>query len=287
LRSCTTSKGDKMNRIAWTGVLAASACLLLTATAASAEDASSTPGDPGGLTFLGWRLNHARVGLGMEPDYLGSNDYRVVPSGSLSFARRGGKAHLWSAPDDGFNVGLVSGDTLSAGLVGRWRSGRTDRNDLRGFDKIGGTVEAGGFVNWWPAEWLRVRGEARHGIGGHDSWSADLGADAVGRTGPWVLSVGPRLAWADKDFTATYFDVSPADAARSPFGLLPFASSGAYWSPGGLASAEYRFSHSWSVSAVGEYRRLTGDAANSPIVARLGSKNQFKATFSVIYAFGP
>jgi outer membrane scaffolding protein for murein synthesis (MipA/OmpV family) len=183
LRSCTTSKGDKMNRIAWTGVLAASACLLLTATAASAEDASSTPGDPGGLTFLGWRLNHARVGLGMEPDYLGSNDYRVVPSGSLSFARRGGKAHLWSAPDDGFNVGLVSGDTLSAGLVGRWRSGRTDRNDLRGFDKIGGTIEAGGFVNWWPAEWLRVRGEARHGIGGHDSWSADLGADAVGRTG--------------------------------------------------------------------------------------------------------
>jgi MipA family protein len=277
-----------MNRTAWAGALAASACLLLLSPAAAwAQEGSPTDGESGGLTLLGWRLDHARLGVGVEPDYLGSDDYRLVPSGSISFARRRGKPHAWAAPDDGFNVGLVGGETLSAGLVGRWRSGRGNDHDLRGFDRIGGTVEAGGFVNWWPAEWLRVRGEARHGIGGHDSWSADLAADAVGRTGAWVLSVGPRLAWADKDFTSTYFDVSAADAARSPFGLQAFASRGAYWSPGGLASAEYRVSHSWSIAAVGEYRRLTGDAADSPIVARLGSKDQYKATLSVTYAFGP
>lgn len=272
-----------MNGFAWAGALAATASVLLTAPAASAEDFSP----PGGVTVFGWYLSHARIGLGVEPDYLGSNDYRIAPTGSISFARHGAGQSGFAAPDDGFSVGLLGDQTLSAGLVGRWRSGRGNDHDLRGFDKIDGTVEAGGFVNWWAADWLRVRGEVRHGIGGHDNWSADLGADAVGRTGSWVLSVGPRLAWADDDFTRTYFAVTPIEAARSPFGIQPFAPGGAYWAPGVLASADYHLSRSWRVTAVGEYRRLTGDAADSPLVAVLGSKDQFHASLSVTYAFAP
>jgi MipA family protein len=270
-----------MNRIAW--AVAAAAASLLTAGAACAQDASP----PDGLSVFGWYLSKARLGVGVEPDYLGSSRYRVAPSGSVSFARRGAYPRAWAAPDDGFSVGLVGGGTMSAGLVGRWRSGRDNTHDLVGFDKIGGTAEAGGFVNWWPTDGLRVRGELRHGIGGHDDWSADLGADAVARPGPWVLSIGPRLSWADDTFTHSYFDVSPADAARSPFGLQPFAAGGAYWAPGGLASAEYRMNRAWSVIAVAQYRRLTGDAAASPIVAGLGSKDQFQASLSVTYAFAP
>ena len=222
----------------------------------------------------------------MEPDHLGSDDYRLAPSGSVSFSRKDAAAGRWGAPDDGLSVGLVGDETLSAGVVGRWRSGRGNDHDLRGFEKIDGTVEAGAFANWWAADWLRVRGEVRHGIGGHDSWSADLGADAVERTGAWVLSAGPRLAWADSDFTRTYFEVTPTDAARSPLGLAPFAAGGGYWAPGVVASAEYRVGRSWTLSAVGQYRRLTGDAASSPLVAGLGSRDQFQASLSVGYAFG-
>jgi outer membrane protein len=257
--------------------------VLLAASSAHGEEFSP----PGGVTVFGWYLSNGRIGAGVEPDYLGSNDYRFAPSGSVSFSRKGDQPGPWGAPDDGFSVGLVGDKTRSAGLVGRWRSGRGDDGDLRGLDNVDGALEAGGFAYWWPAGWLRVRGEVRHGLGGHDHWSADLGADAVERTGPWVLSVGPRLAWADDDFTRIFFGVTPAEAARSPLGIAPFAAGGSFWSPGALASAEYRVNRFWSFTAVGQYRRLTGDAADSPLVAGLGSRDQFSASLSVSYAFVP
>ena len=272
-----------MIRLTSAGALAATAFVLLTATAALADEFSP----PGGISVFGWYLSNARVGAGAEPDYMGSNDYRFAPSGSVSFARKGEGPGAWGAPDDGFSVGLVGGKALSAGLVGRWRSGRGDDDDLQGFNKIDGAVEAGGFVNWWLADWLRVRGEVRHAIGGYDGWTVDLGADAVIRTGPWVLSAGPRLSWADDAFTRTYFGVTPTEAARSPFDIQPFAAEGSFWSPGVVTSAEYRISRFWSVTAVGQYRRLTGDAADSPLVADLGSKDQFSASLSVTYRFAP
>jgi len=257
---------------------------LMAALPAAAQDDSSQ----GYMSFLGWSLTSARVGVSVEPDYLGSNNYRVGPTGSLSFSRHPGERSKFSAPDDGFNLGLAGGDMLSAGLVGRWQPGRNNHaHDLRGFDDVGGTVEAGGFVNWWAGDWLRVRGEVRHGIGGHVDWAADLGVDAVARTGDWIFSAGPRLSWADDRFTRSYFEVSPLEAARSPFAIQPFAPHGSFWSPGALATAEYRVSKSWSFALDGAYRRLTGDAVKSPIVAKLGSKDQLSTTLSVRYAFGP
>jgi outer membrane protein len=263
------------------GAFAAS--VLLAASPALAQEAAP----PGAFTIFGWYLSNASIGLGAEPDYLGSNDYRLAPSGSIAFARKGHAPGRWGAPDDGLSVGLFGEDAFSAGVVARWRSGRDDKNDLQGLDKIDGTVEAGVYSDLWLAEWLRVRGELRHGVSGHDKWTADLGADAVGRTGKWTLSIGPRLAWADSDFTALYFGVSPAEAARSPFGIKPFAASGSFWEPGVLASAEYRLNGAWSFTGVAGYRRLTGDAAKSPLVAGLGSQDQFSASLHVRYTLAP
>src|SRR5205085_5023252 len=103
------------------------ASIVLAASAARAED--FTP--PFGVTVFGWYLSNARGGVGYEPDYLGSDDYGAVLSGSISFARKGAEPGAWGAPDDGFSVGLVGGKALSAGLVGRWRSGRGNDHDLQ------------------------------------------------------------------------------------------------------------------------------------------------------------
>jgi outer membrane protein len=238
-------------------------------------------------TVFGWYLSTGRVGLSYDPTYMGSNDYHFVPSGSISFSRKGSEPAAWGAPDDGFSLGLVGDKTLSAGLVGRWRSGRGDDDDLRGFDKIDGTVEGGVFANWWAVDWLRVRGEVRHGFGGHDSWTADLGADAVAQLPNWILSFGPRLSWGDNEFNRTYFRVTPVEASRSPFGIHAFDPGDNYWAPGVLGSVEYRFSRFWRVTFVGSYNRLTGDTADSPIVADLGSKDQWSTSISVTYAFVP
>lgn len=260
-----------------------------TAFAAVAVLACATPAAAQGgledIEVMGWSLNNVRAGVRLAPDYIGSDDYKLYPTGSLNLYRKG-SPEGFGAPDDGISLGLFGNDAVSLGVVGRWRSARDDDGDLEGFDKVDAAVEAGAFVQWWPAEWARLRVETRKGFGGHESWLVDLRADAVARQGPWVLSIGPRYAWADKDYTRTYFAVTPQDAARSPLVATTFAPDDATTSAGVVGSAEYRFQPRWSLTGSLEYRRLLGDAADSPIVADLGSKDQFSATVGIRYWFG-
>lgn len=247
---------------------------------AAAQDAIVAP------TLFGWTLDSARAGVRYAPDYIGSDDYRPRFTGAVVLSRRDAAPAPAGAPDDGVSLGLIGTGPLTAGVAGRWRSPRDNDDDLRGFEKIDGAVEVGVFVNWWAADWLRFRAEARHGFGGHHSWVGDFGADAIVRADPWVFTAGPRLGWGDADFTRKYFEITPSEAAASPHGLQPYSPSGAAWSPGALVSAEYQVNPRWSVETVGTYRRVTGDAADSPIVADLGSRDQFIASLSVRYTFG-
>ncbi|MCR5880816.1 MipA/OmpV family protein [Phenylobacterium sp. J367] len=237
------------------------------------------------IEVMGWSLNNVRAGVRLAPDYVGSDDYKLYPTGSLNLYRRGSPPGF-GAPDDGISVGLFGDDKVSAGVVGRWRSSREDDGDLEGFDKVDGAVEAGVFAQVWPAEWARLRVETRRGFGGHESWLLDLRGDAVARQGPWIASIGPRFSWADKDYTETYFAVTPQDAARSPLGVAAYAPDGATRSVGLVSSVEYRVQPRWSLTGSLEYRRLLGDAADSPIVEDLGSSDQFSATVGVRYWFG-
>ena len=268
-------------RLGGPGSLALAATLVL----APASPASAQKGLDD-FTMMGWSLSNLRVGVVAAPDYMGSDDYRLRPSGSLAlYRRRTGPAY--GAPDDGVSLGLAGGRRVSFGVSSRLRSGRHDQGDLKGFEKIDWAVEAGGFVNWWPAEWIRVRGEVRHGFNGHDGWVADLGADVIGREGPWALSAGPRLTWGDEAFTRAYFSVSPLEAARSPFGIAPYTPRHGSTAAGVVGTAEYRLNRRWSLVGFVNYRRLMGDAADSPIVEDLGSRDQFSTTLGVRYWFGP
>ena len=258
-------------------VLAASGLILASAAPAAAQEAP---------TLLGWTLDSVRGGVRYAPDYLGSDDYRAWFTGAVVLVRRDAAPTPKGAPDDGVSLGLIGTGPVTAGVVGRWRSSREDDNDLRGFEKIDGTVEAGGFVNWWPTDWLRFRAEARRGFGGHDAWVGDFGADAIVRGERWTFTAGPRLDWGDDDFTSTYFAVTPQDAARSPRGLAAYAPSGATWSPGLVASAEYRVTPRWSVQSVATYSRITGDGADRPIVEDLGAPDQFSLSLSARYTLG-
>jgi MipA family protein len=261
------------------GLLAAAAVLLVV-TPAAAQDSDLTD-----INVLGWSLNSVRLSARLSPDYMGSDDYRLGPSGSINLSRKGTQPSF-GAPDDGVSLGLFGGEGWSAGLSGRWLSEREDKDDLRGFEKIDWTIEAGAFVNYWPNENLRLRGEVRRGFNGHEAWVANLGADAVWRNDPLVLSIGPRLGWGNEKFVRTYFGVDPIEAARSPLGVTPYAPDDAAFTAGAVASAEYRLNSRWSVAAAADYRRLLGDAADSPIVADLGSPDQFSLTLGVRYMLG-
>lgn len=236
--------------------------------------------DHGGGLF-GWSVAGA-VRMRVQPDYLGSNDYRLAPAGSLALFHDTGTL-VFGAPDDSPSLDVFSQGPFSAGVVANWRGSRDAKRDLRGFDKVDWAIEPGVFMSWWATDALRLHGEVRKGVNGNTAWQADLSADAVYTGGPWTLSLGPRAHWADSDFTRTYFAVTPQDAARSPFAIAPYAADGGFSSVGVLGSAEYRWAPRCSLQAEAGYQRLMGTAARSPIVAAFGSRDQFEAALGVRY----
>ena len=239
---------------------------------------------PTGVTLFGYDVNASLRGR-VGPTYEGSNDYKLGPAGSLSLSKPGSKDRF-SAPDDSASLTLVGGDRASFGLAGRLRGGRGNKDDLRGMQKIDWAGEAGVFGNLWLTDGLRARLEVRKGFGGHDGVLADVGLDAVKDSGRWTISAGPRFSYADKAFTETYFGVTAAEAAASPLIAAAYRPSGGPRYAGAVASADYNWSERWRLTMDAGYRRLLGDAADSPLVQGLGSRDQFSASAGVRYALG-
>ncbi|MDF2812223.1 MAG: MipA/OmpV family protein [Microvirga sp.] len=219
------------------------------------------------------------------PSYPGADDMDFVAFPSLSF-RRAGTPERYGAPDDGLSFSFVEQSALTIGFVGRFQGGRYLKNDRRlfGLEKINWAIEPGLFLEYWPVEFLRARAEIRHGINGHDGFVADLGLDVVQRYGAFTVSVGPRLALGDSSFTRTYFGVTPYEALVNGQ-VTAYRPSGGLTSVGVTSGLTYDWSDQWSTTGFVSYKRLVGDAADSPIVKRFGSENQLGLGLTASYSF--
>ncbi|HEX2134629.1 MAG TPA: MipA/OmpV family protein [Microvirga sp.] len=219
------------------------------------------------------------------PTYPGSDEVGVLAYPSLSF-RRVGEPKRFTTPDDGLTLPFYDTPAFRVGAVGRFRGGRyleTDRR-LFGLDDVRWAVEPGLFAEFWPVSFLRTRVEVRRGFNGHEGFVADLGADLVQRFGAATFSVGPRVALGDGEFARTYFGVTAAESAINRL-LPPYRPSGGVTSVGALAALSVDWSERWSTTVSASYARLVGDAAESPIVRQVGSKDQFTVGASVSYSF--
>jgi MipA family protein len=233
----------------------------------------------------GWIVT-VKGNLRVGPSYPGSDEFSFIGYPSLSF-RRAGTVERFSAPDDGLSFSFLEDSAVRFGVVGRFVGGRylQDNRELFGLEKIDWAVEPGVFVEYWPLEFLRARAEIRRGFNGHEGFVADFGLDAVQRFGAFTVSIGPRLALGDNEFTRTYFGVTPAEAALNGQ-VTPYRPSGGITSVGATGAISYDWSQQWSTTAFVTYKHLVGDAADSPIVERFGSEHQIGAGLTVSYSFG-
>jgi outer membrane protein len=235
--------------------------------------------------LTGWIVTVTGNAL-ITPSYPGSDEWSLVGYPSLSF-RRAGERKRFGTPDDGLSISFYDTPALRLGVVGRYRGGRYLASDRRlfGLDDVRWAIEPGVFAEYWPFDFLRTRIELRHGIHGHDGFVADLGADVVQRFGALTFSVGPRLSLGDREFARTYFGVTPTESALN--GLLPaYRPSGGVTSVGALTALSVDWSERWSTTVSVSYDRLVSDAAKSPIVTQIGSKDQFTFGASLSYSFG-
>lgn len=257
----------------------------LGAVAVAAVSAGSASAQDVGGWFRGdWYLTVGATGM-MAPDFEGSSDYMFRALPTISLGKAGPEARF-SSRNDNISLGLVDDGNVRAGLAGKILFGRDsdDSDDLIGLDPVRWGGEVGGFIEFYPTDWVRVRTEVRHGIRSHDGIVGDLAVDAFYDVTPAIrVSGGPRLTMASSDYFDAYFGVSPAESVAS--GLAPYDPGGGIKSWGAGGAVTWKVNEQTTTSLFGEYSRLVGPAADSSLVQERGSENQFTIGVSATYRF--
>ena len=98
----------------------------------------------------------------------------------------------------------------------------------------------------------------------------------------WRLTFGPTTTWASDDYMQAYFGVDSRDAAQS--GLDRYNADAGFKDVGANASVTYLITPHWGVTGIAAYRRLVGDAEDSPVTDE-GSANQWYGGILFNYLF--
>lgn len=192
---------------------------------------------------------------------------------------------------DGFGVPIFDFGSLQIGPVGKinWPRYSSSYTQLNGLGDVGWAVQIGGYAQYWPVPWLRLRGEVRQGIGAETGVIGDLFADVVVPVGQFRLSAGPRMTVESTAALSPYFSITPTQSTNSTVSGLPllpvYNVTGGFYSYGAGGQIEYFWNPQWSTHALVEYERITGSAADSPLVTMRGSPNQFTVGVGATYTF--
>jgi len=257
---------------------------------ASAQTAFTLPAPPFELPLLppvsgsAWTVMIGAEGR-YRPDFEGANHSAFSPIPIFSI-RRAGSVEQFRSPRDNPSIALIDFGNFRAGPAGKFVPSRKagDYAALSGLGDVKAAFELGGFIEYFPVDWFRVRNETRGGFGGHQGVVSDFSADfIVPVTRAITVSAGPRFTWESTKAVAPYFNVDAAQAITT--GLSMFDAKGGAHSVGAGAQVKYRINPQWEVHSYIEYDRLLGDAAKSPIVTARGSVNQTTVGIGASYSF--
>ncbi|MCF3650891.1 MipA/OmpV family protein [Synoicihabitans lomoniglobus] len=238
-------------------------------------------------------------GIAVAPAWQGSDDYQVLalPSirvtyGDTFFASVEGGMGYRLFRQDGWTAGPLLAMDFGRDNDGSspFALGGSDSDALRGFADIDTTIAAGAFVTYETGAWS-TRLDLLQALGGHEGLTGKLsldyklpiGGSRAERVPPFLVSTGPRLTWGDGTYQNTFFGVSAADSAGS--GLPTYRASAGVSTLGWGANIARPLNQRWYLLGLLSYERLIGDAADSPLITRRGSPNQFFAGLFASYQF--
>ena len=223
------------------------------------------------------------VGIGVEhlPRWPGATTsrYQPIPYVDIEIPN-----HLSLSTQDGLQLDLIGGPVLHGGVYGDYQWGRDsdDLGRLRGkIAALSPRLTMGGYLEWQLDKQVDVGTNLSHdssGAGAYFKVYAEWDLPPV-----WLLQHSLQLNWQAMNGAAMnrYFGVSPAQAASLQVQA---------WHPDAgsqLASLEYDLfvptsKHTGFALAVA-YGRLLGEAGNSPLVTRFGSRTQWNESLAFIY----
>ncbi|MEM6709051.1 MAG: MipA/OmpV family protein [Pseudomonadota bacterium] len=241
-----------------------------------------------------WQMYDDFLALGVVsvPEYEGSGDQQIVPLlfGQITFA---GNRYL-AIQGTGAQLNVLNSKEWAVGPSVNFGFGRDDGVDnevIALLEEVDTAIELGGFISrtWQgvghPSGSLSASFNFVQDVAdAHDGWQAQANI-GYGRSFGKKLRLQTNLGvtFVDDSFSDTYFSVTSMDSSAS--GLQTYEAEGGVKDYGVNAIATYRLSERWSAVGFVSYRRLVGDAVDSPIVDQEGDENQVILAFGFGYSF--
>jgi outer membrane scaffolding protein for murein synthesis (MipA/OmpV family) len=226
-----------------------------------------------------WDIN-VGGGAAIMPQFEGSKSYQVQPSPAIDIRY---KDLAFFSVGEGLGYNIIHGDTYRAGVAVSYDVGRSPDTTswLAGTGNVHPALEPKLFAEaaFLP---LIFFGDIRRQVGGTQGLLGDLAVymPVVGNE-TIVVFVGPEITVADRRYTQGYFGIDQQQAR-------PFSQFRTYDPNGGITHANFGLSVDWQViedwhlAFDAAYERLTGSAAESPLVQ---TKNAATSALNLVYGF--
>jgi len=278
------------------------ACFVLAASCmaapAFAQSATGNPDLPSPESLSNRDTLTLAVGAGVLPDYVGSNDYRIVPVGAvrgsykgIAFSSNGSYLQADLIPRAGkvdFDLGPI---------VGLRFNGRRHIHDpvVKLLPQTKTAIEVGAFAGISlhgltnPYDTLALHVDILHDVSGVHR-STVIGPNVsfstpLSRRTYASLSVGGEFV--SNRFADYYFSMTPAGSLAS--GLPVFDAGGGLknWKVGLLLNQSITgdLLGGLSIFGAGQYSRLLGDFKRSPVVSQRGSASQLLGAVGLAYTW--
>ena len=191
----------------------------------------------------------------------------------------------------GLEADVIASRAFDAGPILRYNFGRNGSNignpQIKALPDIDGGIELGGYAQLnFPVGGFKTfvapRISVVQGVSGGASGTVVEGSLGLTRLqDDWVFGARVSATYANDTYMNAQFGVG----AASPSGLAAFNASAGIKDVGVSVFANYKINDRVSATGVAGYKRLTGDAANSPIVTVAGNKNQAFLALGLSYTF--
>lgn len=265
-----------MKRSSQSGLLAGMFLSALAVTPAEAQSRNDQSND-------GWS---ARIGVlgAYVPEFEGADSYKVtaIPDIEITYGDR------FFLDRRGLGVNVLAGGPLTAGVAIGYDDGREENDDraLTGLGDIDATAIGSIFANYNLGRWnFTVTANTDILDEGHQGTTVDLAMNYMFTpTDRLMLIVGPSVTWASSNYMQSNFGISTAQSVRS--GRRVYDAGSGVKDAGLMAFGVYRLTDHWAVTGIAGYKRLLGDAADSPLVEDDGgSADQFIGGLGLSYSF--
>lgn len=234
------------------------------------------------------------AGVGIAPDYEGSDDYEAQPALFGRYTWASGRFVDLGGSNSAGRAASLRANLISESMSSVWRFGpvfqfRPERDDVDDnrvdrLNKVDNAFELGAYGGFSTGPWSANLTFAADVSDEHEGYVVTLDGGYA-----WKLDDKLRLTfraaatYADSDYMDTYFSIDADDAARG--GLPVFDADSGMKDVGLKIAASYRINQSWGLLGSVSYFRMLGDAEDSPVVDGVGDENQFSGVIAATYHF--